>query len=263
MPAWFSKVFKEKKVEPEAVAAPPPPPETVTVPDPEEAFKPRRVISAPVIAEEAEEAAPDGGVRIKAKADPYGSTITLLVDRALLDGHSLSCPDADTAYRCSPLAGALFDTGAVSSVLIHGSTLTIMRAVTAAEPWEEAAQAFGAVVREHLEGGKLVVVPEFLAEMPPSDEIRAALQQVIDEEINPGIASHSGVITLTRVEGNTAYILMGGGCQGCAASTITLRQGVESAFRDACPWLGALLDETDHEAGQNPYFKELPAGMGG
>jgi Fe-S cluster biogenesis protein NfuA len=55
---------------------------------------------------------------------------------------------------------------------------------------------------------------------------------------------------------------MGGGCQGCAASSITLRSGVEGMFREVMPHLGALLDETDHEAGSNPFFKELPAGMG-
>jgi Fe-S cluster biogenesis protein NfuA len=56
---------------------------------------------------------------------------------------------------------------------------------------------------------------------------------------------------------------MGGGCQGCAASSITLRQGVEQSFRAAVPHLGALLDETDHTAGANPFFTELPVGMGG
>jgi len=88
------------------------------------------------------------------------------------------------------------------------------------------------------------------------------LQKVVDEQLNPGIAAHSGVITLNRVEGNTAYITMGGGCQGCAASTITLRNGIEGAFRDAVPEVGAILDETDHTAGTNPFFRELPAGMG-
>jgi len=264
MPAWFSKVFKEsvddavKTVSDTVRSATKETPVEVE----EESFKPRKVINAPVLVDD--ETPNEGtGIRIKAKADPYGGSITLLVDRPLLEGHSVWCPDKDTAYSQAPLAGALFDAGSVSSVLIHGMTVTVTRNATATGPWEDAAAAYGAIVREHLESGKHVVLPEWRDQMPPSEEIRSALQQVIDEEINPGIASHSGVITLTRVEGNTAYILMGGGCQGCAASTITLRQGVESAFREACPWLGALLDETDHEAGQNPYFRELPTGMGG
>ena len=94
------------------------------------------------------------------------------------------------------------------------------------------------------------------------DPASGELQRVIDEEINPGIASHSGVITLNRVNGNTIYITMGGGCQGCAASSVTLRSGVEGSFRKEVPQLGAVLDETDHQSGVNPFFREMPAGMG-
>lgn len=258
MPAWFSKVFKDA---PQA-AAPAATPEAAPTPiEVEEAYKPRRVIQAPVIA--AETSAPTGdGIHIKAKADAYGGTITLMLDRPVLEGLSFWCPDQDTAYRHAPLAGAIFDLGGVASVLLFGANITITRDFSSKGPWEEAAKSFGAVVREHLENGKLILTPETEAQIPPEDEIRAALQKIIDEEINPGIAAHSGVISLTRVEGNTAFIQMGGGCQGCAASTITLRQGVESAFREACPGLGALLDETDHDAGTNPYFRELPTGMG-
>ena len=54
---------------------------------------------------------------------------------------------------------------------------------------------------------------------------------------------------------------MGGGCQGCAASSVTLRQGVHAAFRKASPYLGSILDETDHSAGKNPFFNQLPPGM--
>lgn len=259
MPAWFSKVFKDA---PEAKTSSAPPPATPPPIEVEEQYKPRRVIQAPVLADEEDHGAGDG-IRIKAKADAYGGTITLMLDRPVLEGLSFWCPDQDTAYRHAPLAGTLFDLGGVANVLIYGPNVTITRDFSSKGPWEEAAKTYGAAVREHLEAQKLILTPETEAQIPPEDEIRAALQNVIDAEINPGIASHSGVITLTRVEGNTAFIQMGGGCQGCAASTITLRQGVESAFREACPGLGALLDETDHDAGTNPYFRELPAGMGG
>jgi Fe-S cluster biogenesis protein NfuA len=69
------------------------------------------------------------------------------------------------------------------------------------------------------------------------------------------------MVTLERVEGNTIFLTMGGGCQGCAASSITLRQGIHTTFRRAVPQIGAIYDETDHTAGTNPYFTQLPAGM--
>ncbi|MFP4173885.1 MAG: NifU family protein, partial [Candidatus Hydrogenedentota bacterium] len=79
--------------------------------------------------------------------------------------------------------------------------------------------------------------------------------------VNPSIAGHGGAITLERVEGNTVHIQMLGGCQGCAASSITLKQGIHRAFREVAPQVGAIFDETDHASGTNPYFKELPPEM--
>ena len=56
-------------------------------------------------------------------------------------------------------------------------------------------------------------------------------------------------------------IQMMGGCQGCAASDVTLRQGIYEAFRSAVPQIGAILDNTDHSAGKNPFYTQMPAGM--
>ena len=81
------------------------------------------------------------------------------------------------------------------------------------------------------------------------------MQKVIETEINPGVAAHSGFITLTRIRGNSVTISMGGGCQGCSAADVTLRQGIHKSFRDAMPSIGAIYDDTDHAAGLNPYFK--------
>ena len=68
------------------------------------------------------------------------------------------------------------------------------------------------------------------------------------------VAGHGGRITLTAVTGNTVTIEMGGGCQGCSAADLTLKQGIHSAFRKAAPYVGAIYDETDHAAGSNPYY---------
>ena len=61
------------------------------------------------------------------------------------------------------------------------------------------------------------------------------VQSVLDAEINPAIASHGGSITLVGVEDTEIYLEMGGGCQGCAMSRMTLRQGVERMVRQAVP----------------------------
>jgi Fe/S biogenesis protein NfuA len=57
-------------------------------------------------------------------------------------------------------------------------------------------------------------------------EVAQKVQQVLADQINPAIASHGGHATLMGVDGSIAYITMGGGCQGCAMSQMTLRQGI-------------------------------------
>ena len=81
------------------------------------------------------------------------------------------------------------------------------------------------------------------------------VKTVLDTEINPAIASHGGTITLVGVEDTEIYLEMGGGCQGCAMSRMTLRQGVERMVRQAVPEVTVIHDVTDHTSGENPFFE--------
>ena len=87
------------------------------------------------------------------------------------------------------------------------------------------------------------------------DPVARAVQEVIDRQINPGVGSHGGVVTLVDVKDGTAFLRFGGGCQGCSAVDVTLKQGVETAIRAAVPAIVAIVDATDHEAGANPYYQ--------
>lgn len=87
------------------------------------------------------------------------------------------------------------------------------------------------------------------------DPLARRVQEVIDRQINPGVGSHGGMVTLVDVRDGTAYMRFGGGCQGCAAVDVTLKQGVETAVRTAVPEVSAIVDVTDHDAGANPYYQ--------
>jgi len=78
---------------------------------------------------------------------------------------------------------------------------------------------------------------------------------VLDREVNPSIASHGGHAELAAVEGATAYLRLGGGCQGCGMATVTLSQGIEVAITQAVPAITQVVDVTDHASGTNPYFE--------
>ena len=81
------------------------------------------------------------------------------------------------------------------------------------------------------------------------------LQQLLDRHINPSLAAHGGYAELVKMDDTEAHILMGGGCQGCAMSAATLRQGIEVMIAEAIPEITKIVDVTDHEAGENPFFE--------
>lgn len=102
--------------------------------------------------------------------------------------------------------------------------------------------------------------PAVEAEVP--EELRASLQgdvaqkvaTVLERQINPSIAAHGGRAELVGVDGTTAYLRLGGGCQGCSMAAVTLRQGIEAALRDLVPEIHEIVDVTDHASGSNPFY---------
>ena len=86
-------------------------------------------------------------------------------------------------------------------------------------------------------------------------ELAEKVQTILDQQINPAIASHGGVAKLVNVEGNDIYLQLGGGCQGCGMAQVTLSQGIEASLREAIPEIGNIIDATDHASGDNPYFE--------
>jgi Fe/S biogenesis protein NfuA len=89
------------------------------------------------------------------------------------------------------------------------------------------------------------------ADGPVADRIR----EVLENQINPAIASHGGFAELVSVEDDTAFLRMGGGCQGCGLAQVTLSQGIEVAIKDAVPEINHVVDVTDHDSGSNPYYE--------
>ena len=98
--------------------------------------------------------------------------------------------------------------------------------------------------------------PDLLAghDIELSGPLADKLQQLLDRHINPSLAAHGGHAQLERVEDTVVYISMGGGCQGCAMSAATLREGITAMISQALPEVTQVIDVTDHDAGENPYY---------
>ena len=96
-----------------------------------------------------------------------------------------------------------------------------------------------------------------------TDALAQRVQETLDKEINPSVASHGGHVSLLEVKESKAYIQLGGGCQGCGMADVTLKQGIEVAIRNAVPEIDEVLDTTDHGSGSNPYYQPSKGGDDG
>jgi Fe/S biogenesis protein NfuA len=93
-----------------------------------------------------------------------------------------------------------------------------------------------------------------------TDPLALSVQEVLDSRINPAVAGHGGYVSLLDVRGDTAFIALGGGCQGCGLADVTLKQGIEVMIKESIPQITQVIDSTDHAAGQNPFYQPSKGG---
>ena len=57
------------------------------------------------------------------------------------------------------------------------------------------------------------------------------------DTLRPYLASHRGHVEVVDFDESDGVLLvrLGGTCHGCSASTVTLKQGIESRLREAVP----------------------------
>jgi Fe/S biogenesis protein NfuA len=103
--------------------------------------------------------------------------------------------------------------------------------------------------------GELVAFNPSMSVTKFSGSVEQQIQQVLDEEVNPMVASHGGVVSLLEVKDQNVYLEFGGGCQGCSRIDVTLKQGVEVMIKEQIPEISAIYDVTDHAGGENPYYQ--------
>lgn len=110
-------------------------------------------------------------------------------------------------------------------------------------------------------GGQLTIkapnakVPKVSDDSPLNERIN----YILYSEVNPGLASHGGEVKLIEIveedEGYIAILEFGGGCQGCSAVDMTLKDGVEATLVERIAELVGVRDVTDHSVRENAYYK--------
>ena len=182
-------------------------------------------------------------------------TCKFTVSRTVHPGGPFFFDDRERAGG-SPLVERLFALPGVAYVLIADNVVTVGKQPGAS--WSGLRSAIGTGLRTQL----LTGVPAILqAPANPSTpertdaESRAVVQELLDREVNRSIAAHGGQISIVDVRDGNLFIAMSGGCQGCAASKVTLRQGFEVMLRRVAPEIVNIVDTTDHAAGNTPFYR--------
>ena len=83
-----------------------------------------------------------------------------------------------------------------------------------------------------------------LVEVDELEQVEQAL-----DDLRPYIESHGGRLELLSVENGVVHVRMSGSCDGCAASAITLRRGIEKRLRERWPpFVEVIAHEPDEDA---------------
>jgi Fe/S biogenesis protein NfuA len=171
--------------------------------------------------------------------------------------------DADGAYTYDMYFQALADAG-------NGDVVQPDEVLPVVVPSSSVGRLQGAsldyVTDPSGEGGLVIVNPNTppaptlagLGSIPDvdlSDPFAQRVVNVLEQQVNPSIASHGGRADLVAVEDHSVYLRLSGGCQGCGMAKATLSQGIEVILREAIPEIGNVVDVTDHADGTNPYYE--------
>ncbi|MEM7165300.1 MAG: NifU family protein [Planctomycetota bacterium] len=152
------------------------------------------------------------------------------------------------------LALQILELGKLDALLLQDMTITLLKNVNGPK-WSEVVPDVEKFVRAYYEEYDRVAEAAERPMTAKEEELTARIREIMENEINPAIASHGGRIDVLGVRDSTVYVHMGGGCQGCGMATVTLREGVEAALSEKVPEIDTILDTTDHAAGTNPYYQ--------
>lgn len=185
-------------------------------------------------------------------ADP--DVCNFATNRDLLPGKTAVFNNAESSQG-SALIDAIFTKPEVLMVRVNEATITITK--RGEDSWPKLAGQLIPLIKEVLESDTPYfseVALEAINKEPDTSEMGTIITELLDAKINPAISSHGGWVKLVKIEGMDVYVEMGGGCQGCAASKATMKNGIEKTIREALPKVREVIDITDHSAGENPYY---------
>jgi Fe-S cluster biogenesis protein NfuA len=152
----------------------------------------------------------------------------------------------------SPIAKKLFGFPWTEAIKVSPMSLELTKKDWV--DWDILLEPLQGLLEEHFASTTVLEKSPVLKTSTLDTDEASAIKNFIEQNINPSLAAHGGWIELKSFDSQTAYLHMGGGCQGCASSQATMVDGVETALKSQFPFVQRVVDVTDHSLGENPYL---------
>lgn len=190
---------------------------------------------------------------------PRAELCRFRMDRPVMPGGSDSFSSVEEA-RGHALFTALLEIPHVEAVGVEHDLIVVAK-TDKSQPWGPVMVAAREAITSWFAAG-LAPEVETIAEGDDAAEtaLRAKVERLLVETVNPGVAVHGGSIELVDVRGSRLFVRLSGGCQGCGASAITVKHGLATAVREVAPEVTEIVDVTDHAAGESPYYRSDEGG---
>jgi len=178
---------------------------------------------------------------IQTEATPNPATLKFLPGCPVMgEGAVADFVTPEDAAR-SPLARALFETGAVARVFFGADFISVTKKDG---EWKHLKPAVLAVIMEHFSRDLPLIehpADEAAAEGKDSDMV-AQIRELLETRVRPAVAQDGGDIVYKGFDEatGTVFLHMRGACAGCPSSTMTLKHGIENLLKHYVPEVNAV-----------------------
>ena len=146
----------------------------------------------------------------------------------------------------SPLAAKILGFPWAKSVFLSENFLTVTKEEWV--EWDILTEPLAAMIKEHLESGGQVLLPELKKPESSSDqksdndsESVRLIKEIIENEIQPAVAMDGGYIGFVSYENGKVYLDLQGACSGCPSSSYTLKEGIETRLKQSLPEIEEVI----------------------
>jgi Fe-S cluster biogenesis protein NfuA len=194
-------------------------------------------------------------VNIYAESTPNASAMKFVCDIPLLDkDYNLEFDSMEDSMNISPLATEIFKFPFVKSVHIRPFFITVIKNDVAT--WDDITLHLREVIRDFIRMGipainsdedlpktqkeDLIITPE------TNDETSQKIIQILDEYVRPAVESDGGTIQFRSFREGVVKVGLGGSCNGCPSTTVTLKGGVENLLKQILPGIVTEVVADEH-----------------